>query len=132
MTMSPQESFLDDLAERYHQEGDRFTRTRDGIDIAFMDLVQEDGAIEIKLIMVQPALRGRGIGRAMLNDVADLADAHGVTILLCVMPLEARCEKPLLRFYAGAGFDLAPELCQGDDLVLSRSPFREAELEPAF
>ena len=132
MTMSPQESFLDDLAERYHQEGDRFTQTRDGIDIAFMDLVQEDGAIEIKLIMVQPALRGRGIGREMLEQVTELADLHDVSLVLCVLPLDTSCEKRLMDFYASAGFEMAPDLCRGNDLVLTRLPSLEVELEPGF
>ncbi|WP_240796714.1 GNAT family N-acetyltransferase [Streptomyces sp. RFCAC02] len=55
---------------------------------------------EIVKLMVRPAARGRGLGRALLAAAEDAAVAEGRTLLL----LDTETDSPAERLYAGAGW----------------------------
>lgn len=89
-------------------------------------LVAGDGWGEIKRMMVAPAARGRGMGRAILRRLEAQARALGLPCLR----LETGVSQPeALALYRAAGFDTRPPFAgyAPDPLSL----FMEKALEPA-
>ena len=64
------------------------------------------GPDEIWIQNLEASRRGTGAGARALAALADLADAHGVTLRLCAKPYGTDPMPPdaLVRFYARAGF----------------------------
>lgn len=62
---------------------------------------------ELRMLAVDPAVRGRGVGAALLDACLDSARAQGLTeVVLCSLP-EMRAAH---RLYAARGFERRPDL----------------------
>jgi GNAT superfamily N-acetyltransferase len=61
----------------------------------------EDGHFWIGLVMLEPAARGRGLGSAILNDIADQAMGGGATTLSLAVKSDYAAAR---RFWKGHGF----------------------------
>ena len=76
----------------------------DGVDVGCggLRLIQPGVAVgELKRMYVEPAVRGQGVGRAVLRDLVDRARTAGLTRVL----LEAGARQPeALGLYRSAGF----------------------------
>jgi GNAT superfamily N-acetyltransferase len=66
----------------YLHEGDLYRIVADGEEAGAVLLIREDDAVEIKNIALVEPYRGRGLGRATIEAVADLARRSGAARLL--------------------------------------------------
>src|SRR5262249_25034154 len=73
-----------------------------------------DGYGEVKRMFVRPALRGRGLGRRMLDHVADYARSRRVGVLRLETGIH---QEEAIRLYERYGF-------------VRRSPFGEYRVDP--
>lgn len=65
------------------------------------------GEAEFRMLAVDPAAQGRGVGQALVEACIDRARAHGASaIVICVRDFS----KPAQRLYARLGFRRVPEL----------------------
>jgi GNAT superfamily N-acetyltransferase len=60
---------------------------------------------EVKRMWVRPEFRGHGLGKLMLDHLADYAKGHGVTILRLETGIH---QHAAIRLYEGAGFRRIP------------------------
>jgi GNAT superfamily N-acetyltransferase len=73
----------------------------------FAQLAMQPHQGELRTLSVAPSARGRGVGRALVEDCLDRARAAGLTeVLLCSLPEML----PAHRVYARLGFVRRPEL----------------------
>jgi ribosomal protein S18 acetylase RimI-like enzyme len=69
--------------------------------------VSSDGEAEFRMLAVDPAAQGRGVGRALVTACVDRADLLGCTaVVICVRDFSL----PAQRLYDRMGFVRAPEL----------------------
>lgn len=74
---------------------------------AFAQLAREPHQGEFRTLSVDPAARGRGVGRALVEDCLDRARSAGLTeVLLCSLVDMT----PAHRLYTSMGFGRRPEL----------------------
>ncbi len=57
-----------------------------GADVT-LDLSLEDGVIVLDLLIVEPSVRGRGLGRRIMEDLLAVADKHRIAVGLHAMSL---------------------------------------------
>lgn len=83
--------FLDDIPEV------------DGVSLLLTDMGY--GTVFIDLLEVHPSKRAMGLGRKMMNDLIELADAWGVTLMLKAASMCEMMEQDALEaFYGRRGF----------------------------
>jgi ribosomal protein S18 acetylase RimI-like enzyme len=86
----------------YLDHGELFEIRRDGEPVGAVLLIPEgEGELEIKNIAISEDLRGRGLGRAALDEVVASARARGVARLVVGT---AETSEDLHRFYRRCGF----------------------------
>jgi len=78
-----------------------FVARVDGVAVACGGIAFYDGYAELKRMYSKPAVRGRGVAKAVLRRLEDEARAAGATLLRIETGLY---QADALRFYEGAGF----------------------------
>jgi ribosomal protein S18 acetylase RimI-like enzyme len=79
-------------------EGRTYVAEEDGVVVGFATWAEADGAIELEDLFVDPAHGQRGIGTALVRQVAEVLRARGV------QRLEVTANRHALGFYRAAGF----------------------------
>ena len=88
--------------ERLFQPDVRFFVVRaEGVAVACGGVAFYDGYAEVKRMYARPAVRGRGVAKALLRRIEAEARAGGATLLRIETGLY---QQEALRFYEGAGF----------------------------
>lgn len=72
----------------------------DGVRVGMLQLLEDEDAVEVREIQIDPDHQGRGIGRAVLLDVISDATAGGRDVRLSVGLKNERAR----RLYEGLGF----------------------------
>jgi ribosomal protein S18 acetylase RimI-like enzyme len=86
----------------YLEHGELFEIREDGVPVGAVLLIPEDeGELEIKNIAIAEGLRGRGLGRAAVDEVVASSRARGVARLVVGT---ADTSEDLHRFYRRCGF----------------------------
>lgn len=65
---------------------------------------ERDNEISVSLVIVDPNVRGQGIGRQIFQDLNDYADQVGKTIVLTPDASFGSKKSDLIRFYKSLGF----------------------------
>jgi ribosomal protein S18 acetylase RimI-like enzyme len=89
------------ILRSYLHEGDLYRIVADGEEVGVVLLIPEGGALEIKNVALAEAHRGRGLGRAAIEAVADLARGAGFARLLVGT---ADSSVATIAFYRAVGF----------------------------
>ncbi|MBO7940869.1 GNAT family N-acetyltransferase [Streptomyces antibioticus] len=103
-----------DLAVWMAEEGGRVVGT---VGLSFPDKPNSRHRAELVKLMVHGDLRGKGLGRGLLDTAERAAVAAGVTLL----HLDTETDSPAERLYRGAGWTLAgviPDYAASPDGVL--------------
>ena len=108
--LGEREEFLPSLLEAdesepvvrsYLNEGELFAIAEDGVEVGVVLLIAGERALEIKNIAVDEGARGRGVGAATIDAIADLGRDRGHEKLLVGT---ANSSTDVLRFYQRCGF----------------------------
>lgn len=89
------------VVRSYLDEGELFAIADDGVEVGAVLLITQERALEIKNIAVDEDARGRGIGAAAIDAIADLGRDRGHDKLLVGT---ANSSTDVLRFYQRCGF----------------------------
>lgn len=96
-----------ELFATWHAEADTapFLLVDDGEAVAYGELWEDEAEIELARLLVDPSLRGRGVGRRLVAALVAEAHRRGFDeVWLRVVPEN----EPAIRCYAAAGFVRAP------------------------
>jgi ribosomal protein S18 acetylase RimI-like enzyme len=112
-----------EVFDRWHADADitAFVLEDDGAPIAYGEVWADEAEDEAELarIVVDPAARGRGVGRRFVGMLADRAKGSGLSeVILRVHPTNAAA----LACYAAAGFE---PLAAAEQLEFNRGQARE-------
>lgn len=101
------------MEDLQHQFGDVFT-----------SLVVSEGrsAVFVDILRIKRELRGRGIGRAVMQAIIDYADERGLVVALTPDPYDGSTKTGLRRFYKSLGF--VDNKGRNKDFRLSYSMYR--------
>lgn len=105
---------------------DRTTWLLDEQPVALVATATRTDQVRLLWVAVDPAVRGTGVGRAVLAPVIERAQALGLPVTLHVEPANA----PARALYARLGFTRAPGCESESDLFLSTTP-RNVAQEPS-
>lgn len=89
------------VVRSYLNEGELFAIAEDGVEVGVVLLIAWERALEIKNIAVDEGARGRGVGAAAVDAIADLGRDRGHDKLLVGT---ANSSTDVLRFYQRCGF----------------------------
>ncbi len=88
-------------------DGERYVLIMDHRPVGYGELWADGQETELARLIVDPAVRGRGVGRELVRRLADIALDRRPDVYLRVHPANG----PALRCYRSAGFrDVAPAL----------------------
>jgi GNAT superfamily N-acetyltransferase len=87
--------------ERYLREGDVFVAEDNGVLIGHLQLVDGDGAVELKSMAVLAERRGSGVGRALVEAAVEHCRLAGASRMVVAT---AAADVGNLRFYQRLGF----------------------------
>ncbi|MGW7362109.1 GNAT family N-acetyltransferase [Streptomyces sp. NPDC054841] len=102
-----------DVLEQYRRDGHAWvTADGDGFPVAYLLCDPVDGAAHIEQLSVHPAVARRGLGRGLIDHLAAVAAAEGLTALTLTTFTEVPWNAP---YYARLGFRTLDdgELTQG-------------------
>lgn len=85
----------------YLHEGELYRIVAEGEEVGAVLLIRDDDGLEIKNIALAESRRGKGLGRASIEAVADLARRSGVARLLVGT---ADSGRGTIAFYRAVGF----------------------------